>query len=208
MSCLVGYIRVSTAKQIEGHGLDIQRAAIKQYCTAHDVKLMRIYEDKGLSAFKDRPAFTQMMKGLLKDGSEFDGVIVHDLTRFGRSTADLLLKIAQLQQAGKTFISTKENLDISSKTGRLLLTMLSAIAEFEGETIRERLTAGREYAKIHGTKSGKPMNRPYKEIPWKEFDMLKKVGLSYRKIAKHLGISPETLIKRDKMRQSEFDQEH
>ena len=205
---MTGYVRVSTAKQIEGHGLEIQRAAIKQYCAAHDIKLGRIYEDKGLSAFKDRPAFTQMMKALLKDSSEFDGVIVHDLTRFGRSTADLLQRIAQLQQAGKSFISTKENLDISSKTGRLLLAMLSAIAEFEGETIRERLTAGREYAKIHGTKSGKPMNRPYKEIPWKEFDMFRKVGLSYNKIAKHLGISSQTLIKRDKMRQSEFDQEH
>ncbi len=192
---VVGYIRVSTKTQLKGGGLQIQREAIKKYCQFHDYDLVKVYADKGISAYKKRPQFKAMIDHLLKNDA-WSGVVCHDLTRFGRSTMDLLEHIMMIDQHGKKFISIKDNIDISTKTGRLLLTMLSAIADFERESIRERMEAGKEYAKIHGTKSGKPMHRPYADINWERVEELKGYGLSWRKTAKEIGVSTTTLIKR------------
>jgi len=136
-----------------------------------------------------------MTEKLLSDKT-LDGVIVHDLTRFGRSTADLLFQINRLDGNGKLFISIKDNIDISTKTGKLLLGLLSVIADYERETIRERMDAGKEYAKVHGTRSGKPMNRPFAVIDWDKVMELRGYGLSWRKTAKQVGVSCTTLIKR------------
>jgi site-specific DNA recombinase len=193
--CFVGYIRVSTKKQIEGNSLQVQKESINRYCDAHGIDLVKIYADKGISAYKKRPQFQAMIEHVLKN-NDWDGVIVYDLTRFGRSTSDLLFQINQLDGHGKKFVSVKDSIDISTKTGRLLLTMLSAIADFERETIRERMDAGKEYARVHGTKSGKPMHRPYAEIDWDQVKELRGYGLSWRKTAKQVGVSPATLIKR------------
>ena len=192
---IVGYVRVSTQKQVKGKSIEIQKEAIKRYCDANELDLVKIYTDKGISAYKKRPQYKAMIEHLLKN-DDWKGLIVHDLTRFGRSTADLLFQINRLDGKGKVFISIKDNIDISTKTGRLLLTMLSAIADFERESIRERMEAGKEYARVHGTKSGKPMHRPYAEIDWDKALELRKYGLSWRKTAKAVGVSPATLIKR------------
>jgi len=195
MMKIVGYVRVSTQKQVKGKSIEIQKEAIKRYCNANELDLVKIYTDKGISAYKKRPQYKAMIEHLLKN-DDWKGLIVHDLTRFGRSTADLLFQINRLDDKGKVFISIKDNIDISTKTGKLLLTMLSAIADFERESIRERMEAGKEYARVHGTKSGKPMHRPYAEIDWDKALELRKYGLSWRKTAKAVGVSPATLIKR------------
>lgn len=191
----VGYIRVSTKKQIEGNSLKVQKESIQKYCEVHDIELVKTYADKGISAYKKRPQFKAMIEHVLKN-DDWNGVIVYDLTRFGRSTADLLFQINQLDGHGKKFVSVKDNIDISTKTGRLLLTMLSAIADFERDTISERMDAGKEYARVHGTKSGKPMHRPYAVIDWEKVIELRGYGLSWRKTAKQIGVSVTTLIKR------------
>ena len=192
---IVGYVRVSTQKQVKGKSIEIQKEAIKRYCDANGLELIKIYTDKGISAYKTRPQYKALIEHLLKN-DDWNGLIVHDLTRFGRSTADLLFQINRLDDKGKVFISIKDNIDISTKTGKLLLTMLSAIADFERESIRERMEAGKEYARVHGTKSGKPMHRPYAEIDWDKALELRKYGLSWRKTAKAVGVSCATLIKR------------
>lgn len=195
---LLGYVRVSTIKQLEGGGAKIQEEAIKNYCASQNHKLKKLYADKGVSAYKNRPEFNKLMNDLDKG----DGVIVYDLTRFGRSTQDLLAKIQLLEDRNKKFISTKENIDLSTKTGRLLFTLLSAIAEFEAATIRERMEAGREYAMRHGTRSGKPCHRPEKNIDWKKVDAWLERGLSLNAISKILEprVCAATLYNRYKMR--------
>ena len=195
MSKFVGYVRVSTATQTKGTSLEYQKEQIKKYCKLHDYDLLKIFADKGISAYKKRPQFEAMIELVLKDDS-VEGVICNDLTRFGRSTADLLFQINRIDQNGKKFISIKDNIDISTKTGKLLLGLLSVIADYEREQIRERMNAGKEYAKIHGTKSGKPLHRPYAEIDWKKVKELRGYGLSWRKTAENVGVSCTTLIKR------------
>jgi len=191
---IVGYLRVSTIKQIEGHSLKIQKESIENYCKLHKHNLVRIYEDKGISAFKDRPQFDKMMRRVLTDDN-VHGIIVHSFTRFGRSTINLLNQIRDISDAGKTFISVKENIDLSDKTGKLLIVLLSAIAEYEIDIIKERMEAGKEYARIHGTKSGKPMHRPRKTIDWEKVTYYRDRKLSWNTIAKLMGVTSPTLIK-------------
>lgn len=190
---LNAYTRVSTQKQLEGGSLSIQKTAIERYCKAHGHTIKKLYTDKGVSAYKNRPQFNKML-----EDDTVDGVIVHDLTRFGRSTTDLLVHINRLNDQGKAFISVKDGIDITTKTGKLLLTVLSAIADFERTTIRERLEAGKEYAKEHGTKSGKPMHRPQIDIDWSEVEKWRKKGLSLTAIAKIMNLNRATLYNRHK----------
>jgi DNA invertase Pin-like site-specific DNA recombinase len=193
----LGYVRVSTKGQIFGTSLDVQTNAIINYSKNNNINLVQpIYRDEGMSAYKSRPKLDAMMKRLFDDPN-INGVICYDLTRFGRSTIDLLQKFQQMKDAYKDFVMVKDNVDTSTKTGKLLMGMLSLIADFEAETIRERMASGKEYAREFGTKSGKPMHRPQIEIDW---DMVMKMRphLSWTYIAKQLGISSQTLIKRAK----------
>jgi DNA invertase Pin-like site-specific DNA recombinase len=188
----VGYCRVSIKGQSES--IEMQKEAIQRYADAYSMKISRFYNDDGFSAYTHRPAFEKMMKAV----DEYDGIIVADLTRFGRDTFDLLFQIKTLEKQKKQLIFVKQHIDTSSKEGSLLLKMLSAIADYERTQIRERLEAGKEYARAKGTKSGKPMHRPSKTIDWAKFDELKKKGLSVPSIAKVLGVSKSALYNKAK----------
>lgn len=205
MKRIIGYIRVSTIKQVEGHSLDFQKDSIEKYCGLKGWSLdKKLYKDSGISASVKRPEFEKALKRVMED-NDINGIITYDLTRFGRDTIGLLSNIKIIENKGKEFISIKENIDTTTKSGRLMLTLLSAIADFEKDTISERLIAGREWAKIHGTKSGKPMHRPKKNVDWDFVKEMRTLGLSWNKIAnlwnkktadKKKKISVPTLIKR------------
>jgi len=190
-----GYVRVSTLKQVKGHSLEYQKEAIEKYCKANDITLAKLFVDKGISGYKFRKELEAMETMIEKDPPDY--VITYSITRYSRSTADLLLKISMLQEKGISFVSIKEQFDMSSKIGKLLLTVLSAIADFEAETIRERMQAGREWAREHGTKSGKPIGRQSVKgkIDFEYVKMLREKKLSWRQIAKIVEVSCPALIK-------------
>jgi DNA invertase Pin-like site-specific DNA recombinase len=191
MTKVIGYVRVSTITQTKGHGIEYQIEAIQRYCKAQGYILNKIYEDRGASAYKYRPKYEQALKKVIED-PEIDGIVVNDLTRFGRSTQELLEHITLIDRKNKRFISIKDNIDISTSTGKLLLTMLSAIADYERQTILERMKAGREYARSQGKKFG----RPKKEIDWEAVKDFRGAGVSWTKTAKRVGVSTATLINR------------
>ena len=190
----LGYVRVSIKGQSES--IEAQKDAIKKYCGAYGITLKNIYTDNGVSAYKERPAFNKLIMDL-----EFaDGVIVKDLTRFGRDTQDMLKHLKDFEDNKKQIIFINHHIDTMTKEGKLLLTMLMAISEYEGESIKERLAVGREWAKDHGTKSGKPSNRPTIKIDWVKFDKYHGIKLSIPSIAKILGVSKSTLYNKIKER--------
>jgi len=196
MKTAIAYIRVSTVKQVKGHSLDYQKDAIEKYCKTNDINLVKTFIDKGLSGYKYRPEFEKMFQYIEKN--DVDYVVTYSITRFGRSTQDLLLNISVLQEKDVSFVSIKEQFDISSKIGKLLLTVLSAISDFEAETIRERMEAGRQWAQEHGTKSGKPIGRPKADIDWDMVKSLREKKVSWTKTASIVGVSTPTLITRAK----------
>jgi len=186
---LIGYVKVSTARQREGYSLEAQREAIERYCQAHGHELVDI-EKESESAIKARPVF-QRVKAQVLDGKA-DGLIVAKLDRLGRSVRDLANIAEELSQAGKQLISVRDNIDTSTSNGKLLFHILSAVAEYERELLIERTKAGRALAE----KQGKICHRPRKEIDPKVLREMKAKGVSHRMMAKILGVSRATILKR------------
>src|SRR5262249_44753113 len=139
---IVGYARVSTQDQ----NLTGQLAALKA------AGAETIYREKVSGVRADRPQLAKLMASLQPD----DVVIVTKLDRLGRSTRELLDLIDRISKAGASFRSLGDPLwDTSSSQGRLLSTLLAAIAEFERELIRERTGDGRKRAQAAGVKFGR-----------------------------------------------------
>jgi DNA invertase Pin-like site-specific DNA recombinase len=139
----IGCARVST----DGQSLDGQLATLKAAGAA------TVYREKISGVRSDRPQLAKLMSSL----REGDVVLVTKLDRLGRSTRELLDLIHRIDQAGASFKSLGDPLfDTTSSQGRLLVTMLAAIAEFERELIRERTGEGRKRAMANGGRFGRP----------------------------------------------------
>ena len=148
------YVRVSSLHQaIEGYSIGQQQDALTKYCEAMNWAIYNVYTDAGFSGGKiDRPA----MQKLITDAKtgKFDTVLVYKLDRLSRSVQDTLFLVRDIFNENNIgFVSLQENIDTSTAMGNLFLTLLSAIAEFEREQIKERMQMGR-YGRA---KSGKSM---------------------------------------------------
>lgn len=155
----VAYIRVSTGKQVsEGYGLDDQRHRITAFCAAKGWPLERIYVDAGVSAVKRRPEWEQLLVDVLADG--ITHVVSTKLTRVGRSTRDLLDTYEMLESKGVALVLIDESIDTSTPAGRLMRTILAAVAEFERELLVERTVSGMAEAKRQGVKLGRKADVP------------------------------------------------
>lgn len=135
-----GYIRVSTVSQAEeGESLKTQKQQIEDFCKPRGWELIKpLYEDAGVSGAKiKRPGLDALFEDA--EQQKFQVVICADLTRFGRSAADLLSSIKRLKGLGISFHSIKGNVSgDDGPFGQLLLTVLAATAEFEREMIMIR----------------------------------------------------------------------
>lgn len=186
---LIGYVRVSSISQTQGYGLEVQRQAIEQYCAIHGHELLGI-EEEVRSAIKTRPVFEKVKERVLN--GKADGLIAYRLDRIGRSVKDLANIADEFQKAGKALIFVQNAIDTSTPEGKLLFNLLAAIAEYERTLLLERTKAGRELAE----KEGKICHRPRKVLDPKILTEMKRKGLSHRMMAKSLGISRTTLLKR------------
>lgn len=148
------YARVSTTNQVEeGYSIDGQIDSLEKYCDAMGWEVYNKYIDAGFSGGSlDRPEMTNLINDV-KNGS-FDTVLVYKLDRLSRNVRDTLYLIKDVFNINKIdFVSIQENIDTSSAMGTLFLTLLSAIAEFEREQIKERMQLG----KLGRAKAGKSM---------------------------------------------------
>lgn len=141
-----GYARVSTEIQ----NLDRQMDALKKYGV--DI----IYNEKITGTKKDRPELTKMLERMTAN----DTVVVESLSRLGRSTKDLIDLTELFEQKGVHLVSLKESIDTSTSTGKLLFTLMSAIAQFERDTIADRTREGLRSARARGRKGGRPRVNP------------------------------------------------
>lgn len=188
---LIGYIRVSTARQQEGFSLKAQKEAISRYCKASKHQLIAV-EAESKSAIRTRPVFDKLFAHITAPTAKIDGLIVAKLDRLGRSVRDLANIAEELRKHTKQLISVHDTIDTSTPNGKLLFHILSAIAEYERELLLERTKAGRALAE----KQGKLCHRPKKPIDEKALQQLKAKGVSHRVMAKSLGVARSTILRR------------
>ena len=190
----LAYLRCSTLKQLKEGSINVQKDQLMSYADYHKIKISKYYIDEGVSGAVEKPNLNRLMGDIAQ--SEIEGVITTDLTRFGRDTVELLTNIQKIQGLKKKFVSMKNNIDTSTKEGRLFLAMLAGFSQYEREMIRERLELGKAYAREHGTKSGNPMHRPRKSIDIDKIKKMRSMGASQKFIASMLGISRATVKNR------------
>ena len=139
------YTRVSTTMQIDGYSLDAQKARMKAFAEYNDYEIVGEYEDAGKSgkSIEGRMEFNRMMEDIKsgKDGVSF--VLVFKLSRFGRNAADVLSTLQIMQDFGVNLICVEDGIDSSKDAGKLMISVLSAVAEIERENIRVQTMEGR-----------------------------------------------------------------
>jgi len=138
----IGYIRVSTRDQ----HLERQEIAL------NEIGMDRIFAEKISGVSSKRPEFEAMIQ-YVREG---DILYIESISRLARSTRDLLSIIDKLQEKSVEFVSLKENFDTSTPQGKLILTIFSALSEFERESMLQRQREGLAAAKARGQKFGKP----------------------------------------------------
>ncbi len=184
------YARVSTSDK--GQDVELQLCDLRTYADARGWEVFKEYVDVGQSGSKEqRPAFNQLMEDARK--RKIDIILVWRLDRFGRSLKHLIVSLDELKTLGLGFVSFKESIDFTTATGRLMLHLLGAFAEFEKEIIRERVKAGVAHARAKGKRLGR---RPL--IDERLLGTIKDrrdKGISIRGISKELGVSKSLVHK-------------
>ena len=139
------YTHVSTAMQIDGYSLEAQKTKMKAFCDYNEYEIAGEYEDAGKSgkSIEGRIAFNQMMDDIKSGKDEVSYVLVFKLSRFGRNAADVLATLQVMQDFGVNLICVEDGIDSSKDAGKLMISVLSAVAEIERENIRVQTMEGR-----------------------------------------------------------------
>ena len=176
------YARVSTSNH--GQDVSMQTRELRLFCEARGWQIAGEYLDEGISGAKDsRPELNRLMADAHK--RRFDVVCVWRFDRFARSVSHLLRALETFQALGIEFVSLSEQLDTSTPTGKMVFTVLGAVAELERSLIAERVRAGLRNAKA----KGKRLGRPRKIVDASKIATLRAQGRSWRTIARQLGMS-------------------
>ena len=139
------YTRVSTAMQIDGYSLEAQKNRMKAYAEFNDYEIAGEYEDAGKSgkSIEGRIEFSRMMDDIKCSKDHVSYVLVFKLSRFGRNAADVLSTLQVMQDFGVNLICVEDGIDSSKDAGKLMISVLSAVAEIERENIRIQTMEGR-----------------------------------------------------------------
>ncbi len=173
------YARVSTHDQ---QTLRLQMKDMKAYAKRRGWTVVVQIKDVGSGA-RERPKRDELMKAARK--REIDAVLVWRLDRWGRSLADLVVTLKELNELDVGFVSINEALDLTTPSGRAMAGMLAVFAEFEREILRERVKAGIAQARKEGRPHGRPPSASKKA---KKVRQLYAKGLSKSEIARRLEI--------------------
>ena len=176
------YARVSTSNH--GQDVTVQTRELEQFARARGWQIVGSYLDSGISGAKDtRPELNRLMADAHK--RRFDVVAVWKFDRFARSVSHLLRALDTFRVLGIEFVSLSESLDTATPAGRMVFTVLGAVAELERSLIAERVRAGLRNAKAKGIRLG----RPRAFVDAAKIARLHAQGRSVREIAVELGYS-------------------
>src|SRR5262245_25036949 len=175
------YMRVST----KGHGqtTETQAVALREYAAHRAFEVVGEYRDEGISGSKDsRPALDKLMKDAR--ARKFDLVVVARFDRFARSVSHLLRALEEFSHLGVDFVSLSESIDTSTSMGKMIFTVLGAVAELERNLIKERVHMWISRARRQGKRLGRP-----KRVFDREKAQMMLQSMSVREVARQLGVS-------------------
>lgn len=179
------YARVSTTN---GQSPEMQLGEMREYASHRGFKIVGEYVDQGISGSKEsRPELNRLMADAHR--RRFDAVLCWKIDRFGRSLKHLVNALADLDFFKVAFISLKDNLDLSTPSGRLMFQIVGAMAEFERALIQERVRAGLKNARAHGKRLGRPRN----SVDADQIAQLRASGASWREISARVGAGVGTV---------------
>src|SRR5258708_14684143 len=181
------YARVSTLNG--GQDPTMQTRELEEYCERRGWEVFDCYVDNGVSGKKDSRA---QLNRMVQDAHErrFDVVVVWRFDRFARSVSHLLRALESFNALGIQFVSLSEQVDTSTPTGRMVFTVLGAVAELERNLIVERVRAGLRYARA----KGKRLGRPRKQVDAAQVVSLRASGVSWRTILRTMRVSVGTVF--------------
>lgn len=150
------YTRVSTSMQVDGYSLDAQKEKIRKYADAFEYEIAGEYEDAGKSgkSIAGRAEFKRMLEDIEADKDGVSYVLVFKLSRFGRNAADVLNSLQLMQNFGVNLICVEDGIDSSKDFGKLMISVLSAVAEIERENILVQTMEGRKQKAREGKWNG------------------------------------------------------
>src|SRR5690348_14935395 len=180
------YARVST---LLAQDPEMQLIELREYAARRGWTITAEYVDRTSGAKESRPALNRLMADAKQ--RKFDVVAVWKIDRLARSLKHLVNVLAELEALGVAFASLKDNLDLSTPSGKLMFQVIGAMAEFERALIRERVVAGLNSAKRKGRKLG----RPRVHINLSQIASLRSSGASWRTISDQMGLSVGALHK-------------
>ena len=187
------YARISTSDKDQDP--ETQLLALRDYCRANDWEVVKEYVDTASARdLAHRTAWRELLDDCAKRKCKV--VVVFKLDRAFRSVKDMHDTLAVWELLGVEFRSLREQFDTTTAVGRLLLTMVAAVAEFELEMIRERVKAGMDRARRQGKRIGRPSvmdRRGFKKRFGAVLERLSEGDISRRNAAKELGIGYATL---------------
>src|SRR5713226_6022698 len=182
------YARVSTTNM--GQDPTMQTRELEEFCQHRGWNISGQYVDQGVSGAKDsRPELNRLMADA--HVRRFDIVAVWKFDRFARSVSHLLRALETFQALGIEFVSLTEGVDTSTPMGKMVFTVLGAVAELERSLIVERVKAGLRNARA----KGKRLGRPRRILDAPRVASLRAQGLGWKKIAAELGVGVGTLYR-------------
>ncbi len=183
------YARVSTLNN--GQDPEMQLRELREYCGRRGWEIAGEYVDQGISGAKDsRPELNRLMADAHQ--RRFDVVCVWKFDRFARSTSHLLRALETFKALGIEFCSFSEQLDTTTPAGKMVFTVLGAVAELERSLIAERVRAGLRNARA----KGKQLGRPAAMVSPVDIRALLAEGRSMASIGEQLGVSAATICRR------------
>ena len=179
------YARVSTCN---GQSPEMQLAELREYASRRGWDVFSEYVDVGISGLREsRPELNRLMSDV--HSRRCDVVLCWKVDRFGRSLKHLVNALADLDSYGVAFVSLRDNLDLSTPSGRLMFQIIGAMVEFERSLIQERVMAGLRNAIL----KGKTLGRPRRIVNGDQMARLREQGASFREIARTVGASAGTV---------------
>ena len=182
------YMRVSTTLQTTEN----QLIPLTEYAKRMGLEIVSVYKDEGISGVKSkRPALNEMLKDAVK--GKFSQILIYDISRLGRSLKELINLLNDFNQLKIRLVFLQQGIDTSTSTGQMMFNLLGVFAEWERNTIVDRVNAGLDRARLEGKKLGRPTTINDSVI--NAVRLLRSKSLGIRKIATELKVGVGTVMK-------------